>query len=123
MLLKNSKYGKFYGCSGYPECNKILKVSEVKRMKNSDTQDNIENAPENTIFYNPSSYDSEIQDAEKELMETNNSNNESNNSSEDVICENCGAKMVIKNGRYGEFYACPNYPKCKNIIPIKKKKD
>lgn len=123
MLLKNSKYGKFYGCSGYPECNKILKVSEVKRMKNSDTHDNIENAPENTIFYNQSSYDSEIQDAEKELLETNNSNNENHNSSEDVICENCGAKMVIKNGRYGEFYACPNYPKCKNIIPIKKKKD
>jgi len=40
-----------------------------------------------------------------------------------VICENCGAKMVIKNGRYGEFYACPNYPNCKNIVPIKKKKN
>lgn len=32
----------------------------------------------------------------------------------DVVCEACGAKMVIKQGRYGKFLACPNYPKCKN---------
>ena len=36
----------------------------------------------------------------------------------DVICEKCGAKMVVKEGRYGKFLACPNYPKCKNIKPI-----
>ncbi len=36
----------------------------------------------------------------------------------DVICEKCGAKMVVKTGRYGKFLACPNYPKCKNIINL-----
>nr|WP_122013499.1 type I DNA topoisomerase [Maliibacterium massiliense] len=36
----------------------------------------------------------------------------------DIICEKCGANMVIKMGRYGKFYACPNYPKCHNIKPI-----
>jgi len=29
-------------------------------------------------------------------------------------CEKCGAPMVIKNGRFGKFFACSNYPKCKN---------
>ena len=33
----------------------------------------------------------------------------------DVICDKCGAKMIIKEGRYGKFLACPNYPECKNI--------
>ena len=33
----------------------------------------------------------------------------------DVICEKCGAHMVIKDGRYGKFLACPNYPNCKNV--------
>lgn len=32
----------------------------------------------------------------------------------DIICELCGSKMVIKNGRFGKFAACPNYPTCKN---------
>lgn len=36
----------------------------------------------------------------------------------DVVCEKCGAKMVVKTGRYGKFLACPNYPKCKNIVNI-----
>lgn len=33
----------------------------------------------------------------------------------DVVCEKCGALMVIRSGRYGKFMACPNYPKCKNV--------
>ena len=41
----------------------------------------------------------------------------------DIICEKCGAQMVIKKGRFGEFAACPNYPKCKNTKPLTEKKD
>ena len=33
----------------------------------------------------------------------------------DIICEKCGAPMIRKNGRYGKFLACSNYPKCSNI--------
>ena len=36
----------------------------------------------------------------------------------DVICDKCGAKMVIREGKFGKFLACPNYPKCKNTKPI-----
>ena len=36
----------------------------------------------------------------------------------DEVCENCGAKMVIRNGKFGKFLACPNFPECKNTKPI-----
>lgn len=36
----------------------------------------------------------------------------------DIVCELCGRKMVIKNGRFGKFIACPGYPECKNIKSI-----
>ena len=36
----------------------------------------------------------------------------------DVICEFCGKNMVIKQGRFGKFLACPGYPECKNAKPI-----
>ncbi len=39
----------------------------------------------------------------------------------DVKCDKCGATMIVKTGRYGKFLACPNYPKCKNIISLEKK--
>ena len=32
----------------------------------------------------------------------------------DVICEKCGARMVVKTSARGKFLACPNYPKCRN---------
>ena len=31
------------------------------------------------------------------------------------LCPNCGSPLVIRNGRFGEFTACSNYPKCKYI--------
>ncbi|MGN0980503.1 MAG: type I DNA topoisomerase [Candidatus Avoscillospira sp.] len=36
----------------------------------------------------------------------------------DEICEVCGRRMVIKNGRFGRFLACPGFPECKNTKPI-----
>ena len=38
----------------------------------------------------------------------------------DIICEKCGSRMIVKNGRYGKFAACPNYPVCKNTKQLKK---
>ena len=41
----------------------------------------------------------------------------------DVLCDKCGANMVKKHGRYGDFLACPSYPECKNTKPITKELD
>lgn len=30
-----------------------------------------------------------------------------------MICPRCGGKLVEKNGRYGRFIGCSNYPKCR----------
>ncbi|MGX7328418.1 type I DNA topoisomerase [Enterococcus bulliens] len=35
-------------------------------------------------------------------------------------CELCGHPMVIKLGKYGKFYACSNFPDCRNTKPIVK---
>ena len=32
----------------------------------------------------------------------------------DIICEQCGRKMVVRHGKYGKFLACPGFPECKN---------
>lgn len=34
------------------------------------------------------------------------------------ICQKCGADMILKNGKYGHFYGCSNYPKCKHTESI-----
>ena len=39
----------------------------------------------------------------------------------DELCPICGAKIVIREGRFGRFYACSNYPKCKYSASLESK--
>jgi len=34
----------------------------------------------------------------------------------DLKCPNCGADVVVRDGRFGKFLACSRYPDCKTII-------
>ena len=34
------------------------------------------------------------------------------------ICDNCGREMVVKRGRFGQFWACSGYPDCQTAKPI-----
>lgn len=45
---------------------------------------------------------------------------ESVEKAEETKCEKCGGKMILKEGRFGQFLACENYPKCKNTKTILK---
>ncbi|MCR5559980.1 MAG: type I DNA topoisomerase [Schwartzia sp.] len=38
----------------------------------------------------------------------------------DVKCELCGRMMVVKQGRFGKFLACPGFPECRNTKPYLK---
>ncbi|MDI3522250.1 MAG: topoisomerase [Bacillota bacterium] len=37
----------------------------------------------------------------------------------DEVCELCGRHMVIKQGRFGKFLACPGFPACRNTKPLR----
>lgn len=36
-----------------------------------------------------------------------------------MVCPKCGGKMVERQGKYGKFIGCSNYPKCKYTMNIK----
>ncbi len=36
----------------------------------------------------------------------------------DDSCEACGGKLILKDGRFGKFWACANYPTCKTTLPF-----
>lgn len=41
----------------------------------------------------------------------------------DVVCPNCGKKMLVREGRFGEFLGCAGYPECKTAMPLTKSLD
>lgn len=36
----------------------------------------------------------------------------------DIPCDKCGRMMVVKQGRFGKFLACPGFPDCRNAKPL-----
>ena len=73
--------------------------------------DKVEEGKENWIkvvdrFYKP--FEAELTTAEEKIEPAG------------FDCDVCGHPMVIKLGRYGKFYACSNFPDCRNTKPIVK---
>ncbi len=54
-----------------------------------------------------------VKQAEKELQEV-----KIEDEVTDVVCEHCGANMVVKYGPHGKFLACPSFPECRNTKPF-----
>lgn len=38
-----------------------------------------------------------------------------NKPTEKMVCPECGNELVLKNGKYGEFYGCSSYPECRYL--------
>ena len=64
-------------------------------------------------FYDP--FEAELKEAEEKIERV-----QLPQKVADIQCEKCGAMMVYKQGRYGEFLACPNFPECRNTKAIVK---
>ncbi|MDP8257432.1 MAG: type I DNA topoisomerase [Candidatus Alcyoniella australis] len=39
----------------------------------------------------------------------------------DLKCEKCQSPMLLREGRFGPYYACSNYPECRNTFSAKRK--
>lgn len=36
----------------------------------------------------------------------------------DLICPKCNGRLFLRSGKYGEFYGCSNYPRCKHTRAV-----
>ncbi|MDP2734581.1 MAG: type I DNA topoisomerase [bacterium] len=41
---------------------------------------------------------------------------------EGKVCPECGAPLLVRFGRYGQFYACSKFPECRHTEPLEKNK-
>lgn len=145
LLIKKSRYGEILACSAYPECKNIKSFLRLKdgTIKVIETGEELEDkcpkcesslvvkSGRNGIFAACSAYP-------KCTYTTNIKVDDNGNlkphilQTDSVKCDKCGAEMVLKRSRRGSFFACPNYPDCKNtkaavtnedgIVTVKQKK-
>ncbi len=131
MSARQGRFGKFLGCTGYPECKHTINVGPdgapvaapvagkegntvcekcgkpmvVKRGRFG-TFLGCSGYPEcKNIVRTPKGAQAGAPAAPVELS--------------DISCDKCGKPMAVKRGRYGKFLGCTGYPGCRNIMKYK----
>lgn len=116
LRLRSGKYGKFIGCSNYPECTVTINVPRTKYF--TITEDLDENGwPIVEIGDKKSEMERIALTPETDLTET---------IGPCLLCKEAGregGELQIRQGRYGRFIGCSNYPDCKHTVKIPKRGD
>ena len=111
MIIKNSRYGKFAACPGYPECKNtkpLRREGEGDGKAESETTDlkcELCGAPmlkkngRFGAFYACSTYPT-CKGTKQIMRDTG------------LLCPVCGGKILTKHGKKSVFYSCENYEKC-----------
>jgi DNA topoisomerase I len=96
MLLRKGRFGPFLGCSGFPECRKILNL-------------NADGTPVEGLDFQCGLLPKE----EKEPTDPSSLPNATEH-----VCPDGKGVMLVRQGRYGPFLGCSNYPKCRTTLKI-----
>src|SRR6185295_8308831 len=120
-----SKRGKFFGCTGYPDCNYIKrpgqtgdeprpapKITEI--MCPTCGKPMVEREGASGTFLGCSGY--------PDCKTTMNYDAEGKpvlaSQITEHLCEKCGKPMIRREGKNGPFLGCSGYPKCRNLVEI-----
>jgi DNA topoisomerase I len=123
LVERFSRFGKFFGCSGHPDCKYIKrggsvtpreppKVTEipcpncgkpmVQRMSRRGPFLGCSGYPECKTTMNLDAGGKAVVTAKPT----------------DHVCEKCGKPMVLREGPRGAFLACTGYPKCRQAMDV-----
>jgi len=116
MVVKWNRYGRFLGCSSYPDCKN---TKPIDRLPDVDLGG--EKCPQcggellvKSGRFGPFVACSNYPDCRF----TRAVDGKQNEVAANAKCPKCGSPMAVKTGRYGEFLACTAYPECKHTQAI-----
>ena len=129
MVRKISKHKEvFLGCEKYPECGHVMNFDEDGNVTESEEETSkpcpecgskiVERNGKFGKFYSCSSYpacnwtgnvdkDGNVVSKSKVVKETT-----------EIDCPACSSKMIKREGKFGPWLGCSNYPKCKHTMKL-----
>jgi len=124
LVERFSRFGKFFGCSGHPECKYIKKGTgdKVNREPPKETEHKCPECGKNMIqrwgrrgsFLGCSGYP----DCKVTMNLDAEGKPELTSKPTDHVCDKCSLPMVLRKGPRGQFLACTGYPKCRNAKDV-----
>jgi DNA topoisomerase I len=124
MVIKVGKFGPFVACSGYPDCTNTRELE--KSEPGTDTDETQDEACENCgkpmvvkrgrfgQFLACTGYP-DCKTTRKIISSGGSMKAAKPDQILEEKCPKCDSFLVIKQGRFGEFTACTNYPNCKYV--------
>ncbi len=124
MVIKAGKFGLFLACSGYPECENTreLETPEPTAESGEGLEETCENCGKPMVvkrgrfgqFLACTGYP-ECKTTRKIITTKQGMTAAKPDQILDEKCPKCESNLVLKQGRFGEFTACSNYPNCKYV--------
>ncbi len=135
MAIKTGRFGKFLACTNYPQCKNTKKMMVNGEGRLEVAQDEVssevcEKCGSPLVvktgrfgkFLACSKYP-ECRNTKRIGQEGNGKGDGSKPEPTGEDCEQCGAPLVFRKGRFGPFIACSNYPRCRYTKKIAKTPD
>ncbi len=121
MIVKVGRFGMFLACSSYPECQNTREL-ETAESTTDEQDETCENCGRPMVvkrgrfgqFLACSGYP-ECKTTRKVITTAQGLAAAKPDQPLEEPCPKCGVNLVIKHGRFGEFTACSNYPKCRYV--------
>lgn len=110
MYLRQSRFGPFLGCSGFPDCRRILKLnpngSPAEGLNFSCGLDAPVAGTAQSDGGAPAGIPSVVDPSSLP------------NATEYVCPSGHGGVMMLRSSRFGPFLGCSNYPKCRTMLKV-----
>ncbi len=121
MIIKVGKFGMFLACSAYPECQNTRELDKADQASEQE-EEACENCGRPMVvkrgrfgqFLACSGYP-ECKTTRKVISTSQGLAAAKPDQPLDEKCPKCDANLVVKQGRFGEFTACSNYPTCRYV--------
>jgi DNA topoisomerase I len=122
MVMKAGKFGLFLACSAYPECENTRELETPEASAEGEIDENCENCGKPMAlkrgrfgqFLACTGYP-ECKTTRKIISTKQGLTAAKPDQILDEKCPKCESNLVLKQGRFGEFTACSNYPTCKYV--------
>jgi DNA topoisomerase I len=122
MVIKAGKFGLFLACSGYPDCENTRELETPDTGGEGELEETCENCGKPMAvkrgrfgqFLACTGYP-ECKTTRKIIATKQGMTAAKPDQILEEKCPKCESNLVIKQGRFGEFTACSNYPKCKYV--------
>ncbi|UCD27906.1 MAG: type I DNA topoisomerase [Planctomycetota bacterium] len=143
MIIRSGRRGKFIACSGFPRCRNTKPIEQIEELKSKATAGEPAAVADKGKKRRSARKNADKAKAARKTASkaakagkgpdglgppppgfawTRTGKPVVENWPEGVLyCPECGGEMALRAGRFGPFYSCGNFPKCKFVANLRGK--